>query len=119
VLDNLRAFLVSIDVKLYRQVGSNPDPDSGLTNIPRGFKDFSRLRQQLQREPDTVMDDAVGTGHAAWPSPVKKERSSVEPALSCHRRLHQPVYRSVRVWGGIMNSFRGFGPKSSKPRWLL
>ena len=41
-------FWSGIDLsKLYRQAGSNPDPDSGVEQIFRaGFKEFSRLRQQ-------------------------------------------------------------------------
>ena len=40
-------FWSGIDLsKLYRQAGSNPDPDSGVEQIFRaGFKEFSRLRQ--------------------------------------------------------------------------
>ena len=42
-------FWSGIDLsKLYRQAGSNPDPDSGVEQIFRaGFKEFSRLRQQV------------------------------------------------------------------------
>ena len=51
-------FWSGIDLsKLYRQVGSSPDPDSGLEQIFRaGFKEFSRLRQQSSFDADAVMD---------------------------------------------------------------
>src|SRR5690606_24982186 len=51
-------FWSGIDLsKLYRQAGSNPDPDSGVEQIFRaGFKEFSRLRQQPGVDPDAVMD---------------------------------------------------------------
>jgi len=58
-LDNFEdRFWSGIDLsKLYRQAGSNPDPDSGLEQIFRaGFKEFSRLRQQQGVDPDAVMD---------------------------------------------------------------
>ena len=47
-------FWSGIDLsKLYRQAGSNPDPDSGVEQIFRaGFKEFSRLRQQPGGLPD-------------------------------------------------------------------
>jgi len=63
-------FWSGIDLsKLYRQAGSNPDPDSGMEQIFRaGFKEFSRLRQQPGVDPDAVMDGAprgrVVTRHA-------------------------------------------------------
>ncbi|MEG6654199.1 UNVERIFIED_CONTAM: protein TolQ, partial [Pseudomonas aeruginosa] len=51
-------FWSGIDLsKLYRQAGSNPDPDSGVEQIFRaGFKEFSRLRQQPGVDPDAVME---------------------------------------------------------------
>ena len=57
-LDNFEdRFWSGIDLsKLYRQAGSNPDPDSGLEQIFRaGFKEFSRLRQQQGVDPDAVI----------------------------------------------------------------
>lgn len=51
-------FWSGIDLsKLYRQAGSNPDPDCGVEQIFRaGFKEFSRLRQQSGVDPDAVMN---------------------------------------------------------------
>ena len=56
-------FWSGIDLsKLYRQAGSNPDPDSGVEQVFRaGFKEFSRLRQQPGVDPDAVME---GVGRA-------------------------------------------------------
>ena len=52
-------FWSGIDLsKLYRQAGSNPDPDSGVEQIFRaGFKEFSRLRQQPGVDPEQCRAD--------------------------------------------------------------
>ncbi len=66
-------FWSGIDLsKLYRQAGSNPDPDSGVEQIFRaGFKEFSRLRQQPGVDPE-----AVFPVQCAWQFPVKRKNSS-------------------------------------------
>ncbi|MBQ1558760.1 MAG: MotA/TolQ/ExbB proton channel family protein, partial [Pseudomonas sp.] len=79
-LDNFEdRFWSGIDLsKLYRQAGSNPDPDSGLEQIFRaGFKEFSRLRQQPGVDPDAVMDGVSRAMRVA----ISREEEKLETAL--------------------------------------
>ncbi|MDX1300348.1 MAG: MotA/TolQ/ExbB proton channel family protein, partial [Pseudomonas sp.] len=79
-LDNFEErFWSGIDLsKLYRQAGSNPDPDSGLEQIFRaGFKDFSRLRQQPGVDPDAVMDAVARAMRVA----ISREEEKLEQSL--------------------------------------
>src|SRR5471032_2659358 len=77
-------FWSGIDLsKLYRQAGSNPDPDSGVEQIFRaGFKEFSRLRQQPGVDPDAVMEGVARAMRVA----ISREEE----------KLDQSVHRSVR-----------------------
>ena len=74
-------FWSGIDLsKLYRQAGSNPDPDSGVEQIFRaGFKEFSRLRQQPGVDPDAVME---GVSRAMRVAISREEESSNRPCRS-------------------------------------
>ena len=83
-------FWSGIDLsKLYRQAGSNPDPDSGVEQVFRaGFKEFSRLRQQpgISREEEKLEQSL----------PFLATVGSTSPYIGLFGT----------VWG-IMNSFRG------------
>jgi biopolymer transport protein TolQ len=106
-LDNFEdRFWSGIDLsKLYRQAGSNPDPDSGLEQIFRaGFKEFSRLRQQGV-DPDAVMDGVARAMRVA----ISREEEKLETALPFLATVGSTspyIGLFGTVWG-IMNSFRG------------
>ncbi len=100
-------FWSGIDLsKLYRQAGSNPDPDSGVEQIFRaGFKEFSRLRQQAGVDPDAVMDGVARAMRVA----IAREEEKLEqnlPFLATVGSTSPYVGLFGTVWG-IMNSFRG------------
>ena len=86
-LDNFEErFWSGIDLsKLYRQAGSNPDPDSGVEQIFRaGFKEFTRLRKQSGVEADAVMEGtqrAMRVAGLAHRVPVARRRH-----VGLHRR---------------------------------
>ena len=87
-------FWSGIDLsKLYRQAGSNPDPDSGVEQIFRaGFKEFSLLRQQPGVDPEAeIEEEKLEQG-----LPFLATVGSVSPYIGLFGT----------VWG-IMNSFRG------------
>ncbi|MFL0796930.1 MAG: protein TolQ [Cellvibrionaceae bacterium] len=91
---------------LFRQGNSKHGRQMGIENIFRaGFKEFSRLRQQVGADPDAVMEGAQRAMRVA----LSREEEKLE--------LHLPFLASVAsvspyiglfgtVWG-IMNSFRG------------
>jgi biopolymer transport protein TolQ len=100
-------FWSGIDLsKLYRQAGSNPDPDSGVEQVFRaGFKEFSRLRQQAGVDPDAVME---GVGRAMRVA-ISREEEKLEtslPFLATVGSVSPYIGLFGTVWG-IMNSFRG------------
>lgn len=100
-------FWSGIDLsKLYRQAGSNPDPDSGVEQIFRaGFKEFSRLRQQSGVDPDAVMDGVNRAMRVA----ISREEEKLETALPFLATVGSTspyVGLFGTVWG-IMNSFLG------------
>lgn len=107
-LDNFEdRFWSGIDLsKLYRQAGSNPDPDSGLEQIFRaGFKEFSRLRQQPGVDPDAVMDGVSRAMRVA----ISREEEKLETALPFLATVGSTspyIGLFGTVWG-IMNSFIG------------
>ena len=107
-LDNFEErFWSGIDLsKLYRQAGSNPDPDSGLEQIFRaGFKEFSRLRQQAGVDPDAVMDAVARAMRVAISREEEKLEQSL-PFLATVGSTSPYIGLFGTVWG-IMNSFRG------------
>uniref|UniRef100_UPI00241E3260 protein TolQ n=1 Tax=Ectopseudomonas oleovorans TaxID=301 RepID=UPI00241E3260 len=105
-LDNFEdRFWSGIDLsKLYRQAGSNPDPDSGLEQIFRaGFKEFSRLRQQPGVDPDAVMDGVSRAMRVA----ISREEEKLETALPFLATVGSTspyIGLFGTVWG-ILNSF--------------
>ena len=107
-LDNFEdRFWSGIDLsKLYRQAGSNPDPDSGLEQIFRaGFKEFARLRQQPGVDPDAVMDGVSRAMRVA----ISREEEKLEAALPFLATVGSTspyIGLFGTVWG-IMNSFLG------------
>ncbi|MBG4836847.1 protein TolQ [Pseudomonas aeruginosa] len=100
-------FWSGIDLsKLYRQAGSNPDPDSGVEQIFRaGFKEFSRLRQQPGVDPDAVMEGVARAMRVAISREEEKLEASL-PFLATVGSTSPYVGLFGTVWG-IMNSFRG------------
>lgn len=92
--------------KLYREVTSTPDPDSGLEQVFRaGFKEFSRMRQQPGVNPGAVMDAVQRAMRVA----VSREEERLEqhlPFLATVGSTSPYVGLFGTVWG-IMNSFRG------------
>ncbi len=100
-------FWSGIDLsKLYRQVGGNPNPDSGLEQIFRaGFKEFSRMRQQPGVEREAVMDAVQRAMRVA----ISREEEKLDqhlPFLATVGSTSPYVGLLGTVWG-IMNSFRG------------
>ena len=100
-------FWSGIDLsKLYRQAGSNPDPDSGVEQIFRGgFKEFSRLRQQPGVDPDAVMEGVARAMRVAISREEEKLEQSL-PFLATVGSTSPYIGLLGTVWG-IMNSFRG------------
>ncbi len=72
-------FWSGIDLsKLYRQVNSDPDPDSGVGQIFRaGFKEFSRLSQQQGANPESIMDGVARSMRVA----ISHEEEKLEQSL--------------------------------------
>ena len=92
--------------KLYRQAGSNPDPDSGVEQIFRaGFKEFSRLRQQPGVDPEAVMEGVARAMRVAISREEEKLEQSL-PFLATVGSVSPYIGLFGTVWG-IMNSFRG------------
>ena len=107
-LDNFdERFWSGIDLsKLYRQAGSNPDPDSGVEQIFRaGFKEFSRLRQQPGVDPGAVMDGVARAMRVAISREEEKLEQSL-PFLATVGSTSPYIGLFGTVWG-IMNSFLG------------
>ena len=92
--------------KLYRQVSSEPDPDSGVEQIFRaGFKEFSRLSQQQGANPESVMDGVARSMRVAISHEEEKLEQSL-PFLATVGSTSPYIGLFGTVWG-IMNSFRG------------
>ena len=107
-LDNFEdRFWSGIDLsKLYRQAGSNPDPDSGLEQIFRaGFKEFSRLSQQSDMDADAILEGSRRAMRVA----LMRETDRIEqhlPFLASVGSTSPYIGLLGTVWG-IMHSFRG------------
>ena len=91
---------------LFREVNSNPNPGSALENIFRaGIKEFTRLRQQTDADPDAVMEGVQRSMRVA----LSREEEKLEthlPFLATVGSTSPYVGLFGTVWG-IMNSFRG------------
>lgn len=92
--------------ELFREVNANPDPFSGPENIFRaGIKEFTRLRQQSDADPDAVMDGVQRSMRVA----LAREEERLEthlPFLATVGSTSPYIGLFGTVWG-IMNSFRG------------
>lgn len=92
--------------KLYRQVSTEPDLDSGVEQIFRaGFKEFSRLSQQQGANPESVMDGVARSMRVAISHEEEKLEQSL-PFLATVGSTSPYIGLFGTVWG-IMNSFRG------------
>ena len=92
--------------KLYRQVSTDPDPDSGVEQIFRaGFKEFSRLSQQQGANPESVMEGVARSMRVAISHEEEKLEQSL-PFLATVGSTSPYIGLFGTVWG-IMNSFRG------------
>lgn len=92
--------------KLYREVNSSPDTDSGVEQIFRaGFKEFSRLSQQKNANPESVMDGVARSMRVAISHEEEKLEQSL-PFLATVGSTSPYIGLFGTVWG-IMNSFRG------------
>jgi biopolymer transport protein TolQ len=98
--------------QLYREVSTNPDPDSGMQNIFRaGFKEFSRLRQQPGVDPDAIMEGTQRAMRVACAKEAEKLEENL-PFLATVGSTSPYVGLFGTVWG-IMNSFRGLATMKS------
>ncbi|WP_246480020.1 protein TolQ [Motiliproteus sediminis] len=92
--------------ELFRQVNSEPNPNSALENIFRaGIKEFTRLRQQTGVDPDAVMDGVQRSMRVALAREEEKLETHL-PFLATVGSTSPYVGLFGTVWG-IMNSFRG------------
>ena len=107
-LDNFEdRFWSGIDLsKLYRQAGSNPDPDSGLEQIFRaGFKEFSRLAQQPEMDSEAVLEGSRRAMRVA--TMREEERLERHLAFLASVGSTSPYIGLFGTVWGIMHSFRG------------
>ncbi len=100
-------FWSGIDLSaLFRDVNSNPNPDSALENIFRaGIKEFTRLRQQSDADPDAVMEGVQRAMRVALSREEEKLDAHL-PFLATVGSTSPYIGLFGTVWG-IMNSFRG------------
>lgn len=106
-------FWSGIDLsKLYRQAGSNPDPDSGVEQIFRaGFKEFSRLRQQPGVDPEAVMEGVARAMRVAISREEEKLEQSL-PFLATVGSVSTYIGLFGTVWG-IMEALKGISAAGS------
>jgi biopolymer transport protein TolQ len=98
-------FWSGIDLsRLFVQVNSDPNPNSGQENIFRaGFKEFARLRKNVNSDPDSVME---GTERAMRVA-LLREQEKLEANLSFLATVGSTspyIGLFGTVWG-IMHSF--------------
>ncbi len=92
--------------QLFRDVNANPNPGSALENIFRaGIKEFTRLRQQSDADPEAVMDGVQRSMRVALAREEEKLETHL-PFLATVGSTSPYVGLFGTVWG-IMNSFRG------------
>ncbi|MEH6471951.1 MAG: protein TolQ [Halopseudomonas sp.] len=91
---------------LFRDVNANPDPNSALENIFRaGIKEFTRLRQQTDADPEAVMEGVQRAMRVALSREEEKLDTHL-PFLATVGSISPYIGLFGTVWG-IMNSFRG------------
>ncbi|MFP8967180.1 protein TolQ [Pokkaliibacter sp. CJK22405] len=92
--------------RLYREISANQDDDNGVENIfASGIKEFSRMRQQPNVDPETVMQGVQRSLKVA----VSKEQDKLEvhlPFLATVGSVSPYIGLFGTVWG-IMNAFIG------------
>ncbi|MFT5721167.1 MAG: biopolymer transport protein TolQ [Motiliproteus sp.] len=100
-------FWSGIDLStLFRDVNSNPNPESAPENIFRaGIKEFTRLRQQSDADPDAVMEGVQRAMRVALSREEEKLDANL-PFLATVGSTSPYIGLFGTVWG-IMNSFRG------------
>ncbi len=100
-------FWSGIDLSsLFREVNADPSPDSALENIFRaGIKEFTRLRQQTDADPDAVMEGVQRSMRVALAREEEKLDTHL-PFLATVGSTSPYIGLFGTVWG-IMNSFRG------------
>lgn len=97
--------------QLYRQVNANPEDENGAETIFKaGFKEFTRLRQQVSADHEAIM---VSTQRAMRVA-ANKEGDKLDnhlPFLATVGSTSPYIGLFGTVWG-IMNSFRGLANAS-------
>ncbi|MEY3038138.1 MAG: hypothetical protein RL143_705 [Pseudomonadota bacterium] len=92
--------------QLYREVNAEPDPDSGAENLFRaGLKEFTRLTQQSNADPDMVMNGVQRAMRVAMSREEERLQAHL-PFLATVGSTSPYVGLFGTVWG-IMNAFRG------------
>jgi len=92
--------------QLYRQGSSNAHAMDGVESIFRaGFKEFTRLRQQIGADPDAVMEGTQRSMRVALAREAEKLESNLS-FLASVASVSPYIGLFGTVWG-IMNSFRG------------
>lgn len=105
-----REFWSGIDLsQLFRKGNAKLDTPDGLGGVESifraGFKEFSRLRQQVGADPDAVMEGAQRAMRVAFAREVEKLEKTL-PFLATVGSTSPYIGLFGTVWG-IMNSFRG------------
>jgi biopolymer transport protein TolQ len=91
---------------LFREVNQSPDPGNGAENIFRsGIKEFTRLTQQRNYDPDAVMEGIQRSMRVALAREEEKMDQHL-PFLATVGSTSPYIGLFGTVWG-IMNSFRG------------
>ena len=92
--------------QLYREVNAEPDPDSGAENLFRaGLKEFTRLTQQSNADPDMVMNGVQRAMRVSMSREEERLQAHL-PFLATVGSTSPYVGLFGTVWG-IMNAFRG------------
>lgn len=92
--------------QLFREVNKVPDPANGAENIFRsGIKEFTRLTQQRNYDPDAVMEGIQRSMRVALAREEEKLDQHL-PFLATVGSTSPYIGLFGTVWG-IMNSFRG------------
>ncbi len=104
-----KKFWSGIDLnQLFRQ-GNNRSVNGGMDGVESifraGFKEFTRLRQQVGADPDAVMDGVQRAMRVALAREEEKLEANL-PFLASVASVSPYVGLFGTVWG-IMNSFRG------------
>ena len=98
-------FWSGIDLsRLFVQVNSDPNPNSGQENIFRaGFKEFARLRKNVNSDPDSVMEGTERAMRVALLREQEKLEANL-PFLATVGSTSPYIGLFGTVWG-IMHSF--------------